>query len=569
MTLRTPPTAMWFSQFQAICLRSWLKNFRIVTTLRHGDTNRRKKQLEDQLKQVEARLAKDLTLQAVHDDIQTELLELGRNVEKYWLGTHYIHIWGTTQEEIDATCRRLREMGEEAEGMGINEEIHALWPYWRAMQPGWTRDADRYRENSYNSAQAICMLPVCGTDPNLNNEVGVIFPTAEDSIYNFYPHDSKQFTNYNGLIIGGSGTGKSFLVSTIAAQMKKHKARQIFIDIGGSYKNICEVMHGTYVDMNLRNDVNRINPFDPLAVEKPDPDVIDATLAYLEKMMTDPAEGNLTRVQMGILEEVLQDLVGAKRGEPFYISDFRQGLQRHSKEGEVLSRRLVPFCAPNGRFRNLADGPTQSSFDNPFIVFDLTSFKDSKDLCPLAFSTIISQILRIGDMYPGELKFLYIDEAWSLLADPLLANFVVYAFRALRKKNFAVMAISQSIEEFSGTANKTAILANMSHLLILRQNNTESVKLIAEEFELNETEQKIVSNLQTSVGNYSQFLLRQKLSNGGNRSNICINQAHPILYAMATTKQPDLKKIYDYIGSGMGHTEAILKFAKEYPKGVF
>jgi len=150
-----------------------------------------------------------------------------------------------------------------------------------------------------------------------------------------------------------------------------------------------------------------------------------------------------------------------------------------------------------------------------------------------------------------------------------LANFVVYAFRALRKKNFAVMAISQSIEEFSGTANKTAILANMSHLLILRQNNTESVKLIAEEFELNETEQKIVSNLQTSVGNYSQFLLRQKLSNGGNRSNICINQAHPILYAMATTKQPDLKKIYDYIGSGMGHTEAILKFAKEYPKGVF
>ncbi len=569
MTLRTPPTTLWFSQFQAICLRSWLKNFRIVVNIKHGDTAVRKKQLEDQLKQVEARVQKDISLNAIRDDIQRELLDLGRNVEKYWLATHIIHVWGTTPQEVDDTVRRLREMGEQAEGMQIVDEVHALWPYWRSSQPGWTRDSDRYRENSYSTAQVISMLPACGVEPNLRNEIGVIFPTVEDTLYNFYPHDTRQFTNYNGLIIGGSGTGKSFLVSTIAAQMKKVKARQIFIDIGGSYRNLCQVMRGTYIDMNLSSDVNRINPFDALAVEKPDPDVVDATLAYLEKMMTDPAEGSLSRVQMGILEEVLNDLVGSKRGEPFFISDFRVGLQRHSKEGEMLSRRLIPFCGPSGRYRNLADGPTQQSFENPMIVFDLTSFKDNKDLCPIALSTIIAQIIRLGDRFPGEPKFLYIDEAWSLLSDPLLANFVVYAFRALRKKNFATVAISQSIEEFSQTANKTAILANISQLIVLRQNNAESVKLVSQEFELNETEQHIIGSLQTSVGNFSQFLLRQKLSSGETRSSICVNQAHPLLYAMATTKQPDLKKIYDFVASGMTHVDAILKFAQDYPKGVF
>jgi type IV secretory pathway VirB4 component len=569
MTVRTPPTGIWFSQFQTICLRSWLNNFRVIVNLQHGSIPQRKKQLEDQMRQVKARVDKDITLRATLEDIENELLDLGRNVEKYWLATHVIHVWGDTPKQVDDTCRRLKELGEEAEGMVISDEIHALWPYWRSSQPGWTRDVDRYRQNSYNTAQVVGLLPVCGVDSNLNNNVGVIFPTLEDSIYNFYPHDTRQFTNYNGLIIGGSGTGKSFLVSTIAAQMKKVKARQVFIDIGGSYRNLCQVMRGTYIDMNLTSDVNRINPFDPLATEKPDPDVVDATLAYLEKMMTDPAEGSLSRVQMGILEEVLNDLIGAKRGEAFYISDFRLGLQRHSKEGEMLARRLVPFCAPNGRYRNLADGPTQQSFDNPFIVFDLTSFKDSKELCPIAFTTIIAQILKIGDKYPGEPKFLYIDEAWSMLADPVLANFVVYAFRALRKKNFATVAISQAIEEFANTSNKTAILANISHLLVLRQNNSEAIRLVAQEFGLSETEQQIVGGLQTSVGNYSQFLLRQKLSNGTNRSTICVNQSHPLLYAMATTKQPDLKKIYDFVGSGMGHTEAILKFAQEYPKGVF
>lgn len=568
MTVRTPPTTIWFSQFQAICLRSWLKNFRIIVNLKHGDIGQRKKQLQDQLKQVEARLAKDISLKAVRDDIEAELIDLGRNIEKYWLATHVIHVWGNTPQEVDNTVRRLREMGEEAEGMGIGEEVHAVWPYWRSSQPGWTRDEDRYRDNSYNTAQALSMLPICGVDANLRNEIGVVFPTVEDTLYNFYPHDTRQFTNYNALVIGGSGTGKSFLVSTIAAQMKKVKARQIFIDIGGSYRNLCAVMRGTYIDMNLASDTNRINPFDALAVEKPDPDVIDATLAYLEKMMTDPAEGSLSRVQMGILEEVLNDLIGSKRGEAFYISDFRLGLQRHSKDGEMLSRRLIPFCGPSGRFRNLADGPTQQSFENPMIVFDLTSFKDNKDLCPIAFSTIIAQILRMGDRYPGEPKFLYIDEAWSLLADPVLANFVVYAFRALRKKNFCVMAISQAIEEFSSTANKTAILANISHLLVLRQNNSEAIKLVAKEFELTEVEQQVVGSLQTSMGNFSQFLLRQKLSNGGTRSTICVNQAHPLLYAMATTKQPELKIIYDFIAQGMSHTDAILKFAREYPKGL-
>ena len=569
MTVRTPPTAIWFSQFQTICLRSWLKNFRMVVNVQHGDIARRKSQLQDQLRQVEARLTKDITLKPVRDDIENELLDLGRNVEKYWLATHIIHVWGDTPKEVDDTCRRLRELGEEAEGMGIVDEIHALWPYWRSSQPGWTRDLDRYRQNSYNTGQVVSMLPLCGIDSNLRNQIGVIFPTVEDTIYNFFPHDSRQFTNYNGLIIGGSGTGKSFLVSTIAAQMKKVKARQIFIDIGGSYRNLCAVMRGTYIDMNLASDANRINPFDALAVEKPDPDVVDATLAYLEKVMTDPAEGSLSRVQMGILEEVLNDLVGAKRGEPFYMSDFRMGLQRHSKEGEQLSRRLIPFCGPSGRYRNLADGPTQQSFDNPMIVFDLTSFKDNKDLCPIAFSTIIAQIIKMGDKYPGDVKFLYIDEAWSLLADPVLANFVVYAFRALRKKGFSTIAISQAIEEFSNTSNKTALLANISHLIILRQNNTEAIRLVAKEFELNEVEQQIIGSLQTSVGNFSQFLLRQKVSTGATRATICVNQAHPLLYAMATTKQTDLKIIYDYIAAGMNQTEAVLKFSREYPKGVF
>jgi hypothetical protein len=282
----------------------------------------------------------------------------GRNVEKYWLGTHYIHIWGTTQEEIDATCP-FGEMGEEAEGMGINEEIHALWPYWRAMQPGWTRDADRYRENSYNSAQAICMLPVCGTDPNLNNEVGVIFPTAEDSIYNFYPHDSKQFTNYNGLIIGGSGTGKSFLVSTIAAQMKKHKARQIFIDIGGSYKNICEVMHGTYSN----GSAQRLNGLilSTLAV-KNRTDVIDGP-SPISKVVTTP-RGNLTAYKWVFGGSAPGPRQQARR--TFLYFGFPTSLQTHSKEGDVLSRDWALLRAKRTIPQPCRRTHTMS-FDNPFM----------------------------------------------------------------------------------------------------------------------------------------------------------------------------------------------------------
>ena len=39
-------------------------------------------------------------------------------------------------------------------------EKRALWPYWRAMQPFWTQDKDRFRLLDYSTRQLVRLLPV-------------------------------------------------------------------------------------------------------------------------------------------------------------------------------------------------------------------------------------------------------------------------------------------------------------------------------------------------------------------------------------------------------------------------
>ena len=56
-------------------------------------------------------------------------------------------------------------------------EKHALWPYWRAMQPFWTQDKDRYRLLDYSTRQLVRLLPLFGQPTNLppGKAIGTLF----------------------------------------------------------------------------------------------------------------------------------------------------------------------------------------------------------------------------------------------------------------------------------------------------------------------------------------------------------------------------------------------------------
>src|SRR5690606_16255416 len=86
---------------------------------------------------------------------------------------------------------------------------------------------------------------------------------------------------------------------------------------------------------------------------------------------------------------------------------------------------------------------------------------------------------------PSAPKLLIYDEAWEQFEDPAMAKFIERAVRVLRAANFSVMGVSQGVEDFTKIQNKSAIINNLSHYIILRQNTPAAAEALAVELGLN------------------------------------------------------------------------------------
>ena len=70
-----------------------------------------------------------------------------------------------------------------------------------------------------------------------------------------------ELANNNQLVSGGSGSGKSFMTNLLLLQMLKENPKVYFVDIGDSYKKLCEHLSGQYVPLGVGRAL-ALNPFD-------------------------------------------------------------------------------------------------------------------------------------------------------------------------------------------------------------------------------------------------------------------------------------------------------------------
>jgi conjugal transfer ATP-binding protein TraC len=89
-------------------------------------------------------------------------------------------------------------------------------------------------------------LPVYGPREG-DDDPAVIFRNRLNGLISFNPFDPG-LPNYNSLVTGSSGAGKSFLNNCILLQELARGLRVFIIDIGGSYKKLTEALGGQYME---------------------------------------------------------------------------------------------------------------------------------------------------------------------------------------------------------------------------------------------------------------------------------------------------------------------------------
>lgn len=387
--------------------------------------------------------------------------------------------------------------------------------------------------------------------------------TRLGTLYSLNPY-SNRLSNFNSLITGSSGSGKSFANNFLMLQQIARGVRTYVIDIGGSYKKMTEVLSGQYFEINLSGQYV-INPFEMRnPAEAPSGDRLKGLVSIVEQMVVDQGE-KLTRFERVQLEAALTSVFEKARSQNPPRSPVLSDLAAHCLQDsddaiKRIGKLLFPWVGstPYGR---LLDGVGRIESDRPIVAFDLKGLSQYPDLQSVMILILTNFILEQVEVDRTVPKRVLLDEAWELLKSPAASSFMEYAARTFRKTGSGISFITQGVEEIIASGMGPAILNNTATKLIMLQKGDTNV--LREALKLNSQELRLVQSLEQRKGFFSEGFLMEAES----RQVIRI-QPSPLEYWISTSDARDNQYLDRLRGEGLSLEAALKKAADSAPFGV-
>lgn len=374
------------------------------------------------------------------------------------------------------------------------EETYNLLNAWLAIVPGnsshnlrrlallETNYADLSFLFALDAGQARC--------PHLDREALAVFETLHQTPYRFTLH--VQDVGHT-LVLGATGSGKSFLLNFLVTHAQKYDPTAVIFDLGHSYRKLATLLHGSYVELALRQSGVTINPF---ALD-PTPENLHFLHAFTRVLLEGSDSYRLSDLEDRELYEAVENLyvLDAAQRRLFTLANL---LPR------ALSARLSKWIE-GGRYADLFDHLEDTLSIQPFQVFDFEAMRAYPALIePLLFYVLHRVRARIDDPEVRGLKLCVMDEAWRFIQHPTLRAYVEEALKTWRKRNAAMLLATQSIEDFASTDLLRTVVEGCPTKLLLANPALDRTRY-AELFQLNTME----LNLLTDIMPRRQMLLKR------------------------------------------------------------
>jgi len=301
-------------------------------------------------------------------------------------------------------------------------------------------------------------------------------------------------TNYNFIFIGGSGSGKSYLQADFQMQYLSTGALIRVIDVGRSYKRLCDLVGGQYIEFtddtsiclnfftNIITDDNgnihedEINSIVPLIgmMAKQNLDTSNSSKSvgssddmnkavissYVSQAITLAYEIKGKQAGMQEVVEALHIILDKQKSEDEGVLDFRI---------RDLIESLYPYSDPRGEFYSYFNGENNLNFNNDYVVLELEELEKKGDLKFVVLMAITNSINHEFYFNRDRKKILIIDEAWALMDNIIVIKFLETLFRRIRKYNGAAGVITQSIGDFYKNEATQSLYNNSAWKFYLKQ----------------------------------------------------------------------------------------------------
>lgn len=476
----------------------------------------------------------------------------------------------------------LQAFGQMNGARGYREDT-ALLPTFISFLPGLHGARKTNREFTLLSGQTADFVPIeLPWDGTHDGMPAFLTRTREGTFLRLNPF-SPELTNANILVTGKTGSGKSFLIKQLLLQLQILNPRIAIVTKGADYRALVELLGGQYREISLRTNLVK-NPWD-LRGDAVEPDAAQiAGVASLAFHMAGKT-GSDDAVTLNFLEKAVQMTYERLLaiGKTPRFSDLKWTLEHYPFENKVIEELAHMLALKlnrwtgEGVYAQLFDRETTPELGKTedIICYDIDGLKESPELqTAVAFTiarAIDQQIGRKdanGNLRPTIAVF---DEVWAMLADPVLGTQIVNAFRTARKRYGSIIAASQGIEDFVGTAESPhtvglAILQNTEAKFICAQLG--ELSRLRDVLHLSEPAVEAVKELRNVPGHFAESYLL--VANQPESSTVIQLTATPFDY-WATTSHPlevQFREQFVKDHPELSALEAIYRLGVAHPQGV-
>ena len=388
-------------------------------------------------------------------------------------------------ERLDGDVRRLFA----AHDAKVVREGYGQLAAWFSRLPAQPKRR-QVRRVFVSAGVAACLAPVFGPprgtkkSAHLGRESLAVFETPWRTAYGY---DLFAGDVGHTLVLGATGSGKSFALNFLLVEALKYDPRVLILDLGGSYRWLTRFLGGRYLE---------------LAPGETEPTL---RLAPFALPPTTRSFQFLTGWVLRLLKLGGFSAGGADTSEVRARIEDLYALGRERRTLSVLAGSLPVATWPafsrwteggawGAFFDNAPSGATDIEFRD-WQVIDLAGAAEHADLCEAALSYLLERMrLEIEDpRETGRLKLMVVDEAWRYMQDPAVLNYLAEAAKTWRKKNAALVLATQSAVDVTGTPGASALLESIPTKLFLA--NPELPKAAGALFRLNEAEADQVREL--------------------------------------------------------------------------
>ena len=421
------------------------------------------------------------------------------------------------------------------------------------IKPAWAMQEEAFNSNipyvdnkikkshTFDRASMATVFPFFNSDIGHENGIPLGY-NRQTGLPILYDNFNKALNNYNMVIFGKSGAGKSVAIKTLTARSSILMGiESLALDAEGEYGAVAEALGGINVVISP-NSNTIINLFDIepelikdeitgkeraiLNVENKVEDVTQALVTMARGSTRSTEVNELTKqiiaetvkeeyeaynitsdvnsIYVKRNERAMEDsYLGRQRKEMPTIGSWYKRLIKKAKENDnpdyrfhysYLAKVMRQYVRALGGQMAYFDG--QSTFELldeiPFINLDISQLEE-RFARPLAQQILLSWVWEkyvkknSEDKDKASKKRVLVDEAWMLLPYPEAVDFLNTMARRARKRNVSLAIVSQRFQDFYEKPEAQAVLTSSDTKLFLAQDKAE-IEYLKSVFKLSDGE---------------------------------------------------------------------------------